>query len=247
MAKRKRKPRQARTDGAPEASTATAERPRSARSERKELVRQEREEIRKREVRRRVLRGMTIYTVAAVALASVVLYLNRPKPAESGALPGMLTSEAPWPANTARVGDRVDRLGLPGAGDAMHIHTELQIFVDGTQESVPGHIGLATGVESPLHTHAKDGVIHVESQTIRTFTLGEFFDVWGVRLTNTCLGAYCDVGSRWLRAYVDGELVEGSPRAIELDGQSVIVLTFGTTSEEPSPIPSTYDWSALTP
>ncbi|MEW6059489.1 MAG: hypothetical protein AB1551_05000 [Actinomycetota bacterium] len=247
MAKKKRKPRQAKADVAPGTSTTIAERPRSARSERKELVRQEREETRKREARRRVIRGMTIYTVAAVALATVVLYLNRPKPAESGPLPGMLTGEAPWPANTGRVGDRVDRLGLPGAGDAMHIHTELQIFVNGTLEWVPGRIGLATGVESPLHTHGKDGVIHVESETVRTFTLGDFFDLWGVRLTNTCLGGYCDVGSRWLRAYVNGELVQGSPRAIELEDQSVVVLTFGTTSEEPNPIPSTYDWSTLTP
>ena len=30
-----------------------------------------------------------------------------------------------------------------------------------------------------LHTHAADGVVHIESPTKRTYTLGNFFDVWG--------------------------------------------------------------------
>jgi len=31
---------------------------------------------------------------------------------------------------------------------------------------------------SPLHTHDATGLIHVESNTIRNFTLGEFLDIW---------------------------------------------------------------------
>jgi hypothetical protein len=31
---------------------------------------------------------------------------------------------------------------------------------------------------SPLHTHDSSGVIHVESNTDRYFTLGEFLDIW---------------------------------------------------------------------
>ncbi len=244
MAKKKRRPHPARPRS-PEGGTATGtvERALSARAERKEMARRERERLRKRQVRARVIRGMAIYTVVALAVAAVILVLTRPKPAASGPLPGVLTGRAPWPANTARVADRLDRLGLPKAGDAMHIHADLQIFVHGTPETVPADIGLAPGVESPLHTHDSTGVVHIESATTRTFTLGELFDVWGVRLTTSCLGGYCDDGQNALRAYVNGRAVSGTPRSIRLEDHEVIVLTYGSPSEEPNPIPSTYDWS----
>ncbi len=244
MAKRKRKPHPTRPRGsAGAAATGTAERSVSSRAERKEIARRERERLRKRQVRARVIRGMAIYTVVALAVAAVILFLTRPRTAASGPLPGVLTGRAPWPANTARVADRLDRLGLPAAGNAMHIHAELQIFVHGTPETVPADIGLASGVESPLHTHDSTGVIHIESASARTFTLGEFFDVWGVRLTASCLGGYCNAGKDALRAYVNGTAVSGTPRSIRLADHDVIVLTFGSPSEEPNPIPSTYDWS----
>ena len=31
---------------------------------------------------------------------------------------------------------------------------------------------------SPLHTHDATGIIHVESNMLRNFTLGEFLDIW---------------------------------------------------------------------
>jgi hypothetical protein len=31
---------------------------------------------------------------------------------------------------------------------------------------------------SPLHTHDSSGLIHVESNTFRNYTLGEFLDIW---------------------------------------------------------------------
>jgi hypothetical protein len=246
MAKKKRKPHQTRVAGAPQIP-ATEERSRSERAERKELLRQEREQMRKRVVRRRVIRGMMIYTGGAILIASVFLFLTRPRPVQSGPLPGMLTGKAPWPANTGQLAGRLDHLGLPTAGISMHIHAELEIFVDGKQKPVPADIGIASSIEAPLRTKTADGVIHVESETPTTFRLGQFFDVWGVRLTGTCLGGYCNEGSRRLRAYVDGEPVQGGARAITLDDHSVIVLTYGTRSKEPSPIPSTFDWSTLIP
>jgi hypothetical protein len=33
-----------------------------------------------------------------------------------------------------------------------------------------------------LHTHAADGIIHIESPIRRIYTLGDFFDVWGEQL-----------------------------------------------------------------
>ncbi|HEX9235017.1 MAG TPA: hypothetical protein VF972_01920 [Actinomycetota bacterium] len=53
-----------------------------------------------------------------------------------------------------------------------------------------------------IHTHDATGIIHIESPTPRTFTLGEFFDVWGVRFTASCLGGYCRSSDRALSVFV---------------------------------------------
>ena len=91
-----------------------------------------------------------------------------------------------------------------------------------------------------LHTHDATGIIHVESPTVRPYTLGEFFDVWGVRFTQTCLGGYCNAGGQTLRVYANGHLVTGNLRQLELTAHEEIVVTFGTEAQLPHPIPSSY-------
>jgi hypothetical protein len=62
--------------------------------------------------------------------------------------------------------------------------------VNGQKVAVPEGIGIdpQAGIITLLHTHQPDGVIHVESPVERRFTLGQFFRVWGVRLSDTCIG-----------------------------------------------------------
>lgn len=67
---------------------------------------------------------------------------------------------------------------VPGIDLVQHIHPELKIFVDGTPEVVPANIGLGLQ-HRVLHTHETDGIIHVESQDKREYTLGDFMSVWG--------------------------------------------------------------------
>jgi len=38
-----------------------------------------------------------------------------------------------------------------------------------------------------LHTHVADGIIHIETPGERSFTLGEFFDIWNQPLVRTKL------------------------------------------------------------
>jgi len=83
-------------------------------------------------------------------------------------------------------------------------------------------------------------VIHVESPTVRTYTLGQFFAVWGVRLTPSCLGGYCASGDRRLRVYVDGTPRRGDPTTLTLEPHQEIVVAFGTATQVPSPVPSAY-------
>ena len=69
---------------------------------------------------------------------------------------------------------------------AFHIHTHLDIFINGQHYKIPPQIGI---IPSKcfywLHTHHDSGVIHIESSVIRNFTLGQFFDIWNKKFTNT--------------------------------------------------------------
>jgi hypothetical protein len=47
--------------------------------------------------------------------------------------------------------------------------------------------------------------------------------------------------------FVDGEEVDGTLPDVQLDDQTVIVVTYGTPAELPDPIPSTFDFSSINP
>jgi hypothetical protein len=178
-------------------------------------------------------------------LAGLSLELGRSSSSGASGLPGELTGPAPWPRNADLLRERLDALSLPALGfegTALHIHQHLDLFVDGKRVVVPAGIGIDPGGRfiSPLHTHDTSGVIHVESPTVRPFTLGEFFGVWGVRLGPGRLGGYVDGGGRTLRAYVDGRPVSGDPERIVLEAHQELVLAFGTRAELPRPVPARF-------
>lgn len=70
---------------------------------------------------------------------------------------------------------------------AMHRHVLLHIIINNQPVPIPQGIGLPRsqgGLEAtcvrPLHTHDATGKIHVESKVLRSYTLGEFFQVWAL-------------------------------------------------------------------
>lgn len=258
MAKKKRKSHhRPRTQTASGGGVKTAEREeprpapaaaRNARAEKKELARQQREQVRKRIQRAERARRLMWVTGIGAALAIGVWLILPDEPAERPeTLPGELTSEAPWPANASEAAARADAIGLPPEGTSQHIHTNVQVFVHGEKQPVPTNIGIDEAAREvlSLHTHEDSGTVHVESQTIRDFSLGEFFDVWGVRLSPSCVGAYCDDDQNRLRVWVDGEEFTGSPRDVTLADQSVVVLAYGTEEEVPDPIPTEFDFASV--
>lgn len=167
--------------------------------------------------------------------------------ADPSALPGLQTADAPWPAELTHLLERLKASNLPALpmeGAVMHIHQHLDIFVDGKPVAIPAGIGIAQGVGfSPIHVHDTTGVIHVESPTIEKFTLGQFFDVWGVKFTTTCIGGYCADSTKSLRVYVNGTLYSGDPRLLELAQHQEIAIAYGTNTEAPQ-IPTTFAFPA---
>jgi hypothetical protein len=164
---------------------------------------------------------------------------------DSSDLPGMQTSEAPWAPQLSHLEERLQAIGLPALrreGTTLHLHQHLDLFIHGHPVPVPAEIGVnrVEGFIAPVHTHDGSGVIHIESSVVSRYTLGQFFDIWGVRLTPTCLGGYCNTGEQILRVYVNGAPVTSNPREIGLEESQEIVIAYGTAQELPTPIPSAF-------
>jgi hypothetical protein len=128
-----------------------------------------------------------------------------------------------------------------------HIHAHLALFVDGAARRIPYGIGIKDPQVSQtpagpfvssgscfywLHTHAADGIIHIESPIVRTYTLGDFFDVWDQRLSRTQVGP----ASGRVSAFYNGRRYEGDPRAIPLRAHAQIQLEVGTPRVPPMTI-----------
>ncbi len=144
------------------------------------------------------------------------------------------------PASTTSPGTTVDGIQCaPVERLTYHIHAHLQVYVGGGPRSLPGAIGLVAPLAEAtpvgpfyaarqcyywLHTHASDGVIHIESPKPSIYTLGDFFDEW-----RQPLGPDQVAGARGkVTALVDGQRWTQSPRRIPLLPHAVIQLDVGT-------------------
>jgi hypothetical protein len=187
--------------------------------------------------------------VASTASTASHIETQTIPPATTGILPGLQTGPLPWTANIDNLRDRLADIGLPALaqeGTVLHIHQHLDISINGASVTIPAGIGINedAGFISPIHVHDTTGIIHVESPTVQTFTLGQFFDIWGVRLSPVCIGGYCASESMSLRVYVNGKLYQGNPRDIELAAHQEIYIYYGASKDIPQTIPSTYQFPA---
>jgi hypothetical protein len=144
------------------------------------------------------------------------------------------------PASTTSPGNAVDGIQCaPIEQLAYHIHAHLQVYVNGQPEALPGAIGLLGPVPQQtaygpfygaqqcyywLHTHASDGVIHIESPTRRIYTLGNFFNEWRQPLSSHEVAA----ASGPVTAFIDGKRWTSSPTGLPLLPHAVIQLDVGS-------------------
>jgi hypothetical protein len=147
---------------------------------------------------------------------------------------------APPLASTSSMatGGSVDGMQCGSEQTLFHIHAHLTVFVDGAPRQIPYGIGITSPQvqntpQGPyvaggsclywLHTHAPDGIIHIESPVQRTFTLANFFDLWGEPLGPHQVGPA--VGP--VTAIYNGNLYHGNPRDIPLNAHAQIELDVG--------------------
>ena len=120
-----------------------------------------------------------------------------------------------------------------------HVHARLTVYVRGRERAVPAGVGIGAPLRvvpssagrfvaggtcfSLLHTHAADGIVHVESPHAITFVLSQFFAVWQQRLDPQHVGP----AAGRVTAFVDGRRYPGDPGAIPLGPHTQIQLDVG--------------------
>jgi len=156
----------------------------SSKTERKELRHQEKQAERQRTTRRRTLRRFL--KTGAVVLAAF------------GAVGGVAWYIATRPSIVET--EVVSRLGV-------HRHLELRISIKGKTQDIPANLGIGL-LHIPIHTHDRDGVIHLEFQgfvTVDDLRLREFFRVWGKRFNKTCIFESCNGPDGNVKMLVNGK------------------------------------------
>lgn len=119
-----------------------------------------------------------------------------------------------------------------------HIHAHLDIYINGQPFTVPASIGI---IQNKclywLHTHDTSGIIHIEAPYFRSFTLGEFFDIWNKPFSNNGIFDNAVQGSNTLKVFVNGVETSGNYRDIILGAHDEIVIVYGTP---PAKMPTSY-------
>jgi hypothetical protein len=151
---------------------------------------------------------------------------------------------AHWPAGDTADGGQGQMVGSyecfpKEPPDIYHVHTHLSIFLDGVMISVPGHIGIVKQSETSscfytLHTHDSSGKIHIRAATSAMYTLGDFFDIWGMPLEPDNVAG---ITGKPIYVYVtdqNGVVTEVTDdwRALELLSHREITIQIGSDIEE---------------
>jgi hypothetical protein len=185
--------------------------------------------------------------LAALSTLGTLKPAPSPGPAGSEGVP-VPSAAALAGTATAATGKNVDGISCQASEQTIfHIHAHLAILVNGSPRQVPAGIGIPGAqaqntAQGPfissgtcfywLHTHAADGIIHIESPVQRTYTLGDFFDEWGQFLGPHRVGP----ATGPVTALYNGQHYQGNPRDIPLNAHAQIQLEVGSPLVAPQAV-----------
>jgi len=151
---------------------------------------------------------------------------------------------ATFPSGSTATGGTGNPVGGLNCGPAIQTvayFTQLSIYNNGTQIQIPDRAGIVRDASGnltcvyPVHTHTNDfsGRIHKEGPDNTTYTLGNFFAVWGMPLTATNVAG---ITNQTMNVYVidNGTISQftGDPATIELQSHRHIAIVLGTAVTE---------------
>lgn len=139
---------------------------------------------------------------------------------------GTQASPQGWPAWTAPPGHPAVGGVKCVSSELVHAHTLISIYKNGVRQGLPENVG-RSGCTYELHTHDVMGVVHIETDVVQKFTLGQFFGLW-----SQPLGAG---GTAGLPGPIRFYLIEhdkltpftGDPAQLELVAHREIVIVSG--------------------
>jgi hypothetical protein len=186
--------------------------------------------------------GSSSPKIATVPIKTLADVRPAPSPGPLGPEGIPIPTKAPELASNASTatGKTIDGIQC-NAGEKLvyHVHTHLTVFVNGSQRQIPYGIGIAPPrqlQQAPtgpfvvggscfywLHTHAADGIIHIESPSKRTYTLGDFFNIWQQPLSTNQVGPV----KGKVTAFYNGKVYKDNPRDIPLGSHTQIQLDVG--------------------
>jgi hypothetical protein len=165
-------------------------------------------------------------------------------------------SPVPYPTSPA-TGDTV--ANIPCGGNevlTVHYHASLQLYVNGQPQQVPAGVGIVqpdyVTQQSPhlasngttscfyyLHTHDTSGIVHIESPDNNQYVLGQFFQIWGQRLSKTQVMDNKVDAAHQLRVVLFGgngkmTTYTGDPAQIALSAHETIVLLYNSPHVTPA-------------
>jgi hypothetical protein len=190
---------------------------------------------------------LAVVVVVAGVVVGVTLASGGGSSAQTGP-EGVPVVKAADLAPSGATGQTVDGIACGSSEQlAYHIHVHLAIFVNGQPAAVPYGVGIqnpstqqASGAPFVsggtcyywLHTHAADGILHIESPKEQLYTLQNFFDVWQQPLSADQVGP----AKGHVTVYVNGKQSNQDPRLIPLDAHTQIQLDVGTPVVPPKSI-----------
>jgi hypothetical protein len=130
----------------------------------------------------------------------------------------------------AITGPRIDYID-PSLPLAIHQHVRLVVYLGTERVVIPSGVGIDLGGERIIHTHDESGILHIEDNKVREYSLGDFFELWGKPLSSDCLLDYCSNETHKVWVFLNGELWEGDPNKVPLLGGSEIILVYGTEEQ----------------
>ena len=148
-----------------------------------------------------------------------------------------------WPHGTGPNGGNGNTLdGItcsPGMSVIFHVHAHLAIINNGQWLALPKDIGVLTQCDYEMHTHDQTGIIHIEAPSIKQYTLGQFFDIWGQPLSNTNVAGLTGDVVAYINDNGDVRRYMGDLRNIVLSSHRAITLQIGTPALTSL---ATYSW-----
>ncbi|HYA99371.1 MAG TPA: hypothetical protein VED37_04060 [Ktedonobacteraceae bacterium] len=199
---------------------------------------------------KRILIGSLIaIAVLVVAGISYAAYMNTHKSAsaQTQATPTEQIVNAAYPPVDGIYCDALEQT-------AYHHHVHLTIYINGQQVPFPAGMGIAGDQTNPtcyywLHTHATDGVIHIEAPSQKSFSLKNFLDIWqsfAASNSQYTFPTQLALPDGWTM-YVNGKKVPSDFSKIDISSDQawheLITLMYNSPNAKPDMLGS-YNWPA---